>query len=59
MRMGFVIQRGKVRNVPPYIYRGGRKYTEVPARGIPVYFLETLSENLGTPVKIISPGESN
>ena len=47
MRMGFVMQRWKVRNP----HRIERKYTEVAGRDTPIYCRQNLSENLGTPVK--------
>ena len=45
MRMGFVIQRWKVRNPPSYSeVKRKLEYTEVAARGSPVYLRENLSE---------------
>ena len=48
MRMGFVIQRWKVRNPPPYT-EVERNYTQVAARGTPVYFRETSHKIWGLP----------
>ena len=58
MRMGFVIQRWKVRNPPPYT-EVEPKYIEVAVRGTPVYFRENLARKCEDSNENLSYGDSN